>query len=212
MFGLGELLFPRECAGCRVAGQLLCAACREHLRSAPHPVVRPRDLGFPVFALGPYSDVRRNIIIAMKERGHQEIRHVMGEVFAAGLAHLQARGALPYSFALVPAPTRARSARLRGGDPVTAMALTAAKRLPGVEVGRYVESSRIAQDQSDLSAGGRWLNMDNAVKIRAGAVIAHRDIVLMDDVVTTGATLAATGRKLQAEGVKVWAGLVLADA
>lgn len=210
--GLGELILPRECAGCRVPGTVLCGACRYHLRSAPHRIVRPRDLGLPVFAMGPYSDIRRNIIIAMKARGNREVRELMGAVFAAGLEHLQAQGQLPINFDLVPAPTRAQSARLRGGDPVTAMARAAAKRLTGVEVARYVETGRAISDQSDLSAGGRWLNMDNAVQLRTGIVIAHRDIVLIDDVVTTGATMAATARKLQVEGVKVWGGIVLADA
>ena len=112
---LGELIFPRACAGCGAPGEVLCAQCREHLRHPPYLVARPRLLGAPVYALGSYSDIRRRIIIGMKERGNQPVREYVGAVFAAGLAYLSARGDIPREFTLVPAPTRPRSARARGG-------------------------------------------------------------------------------------------------
>ena len=111
---LGELIFPRACAGCGAPGEVLCEHCREHLRHPPYLVARPRLLGAPVYALGSYSDIRRRIIIGMKERGNQPVREYVGAVFAAGLAYLSARGDIPREFTLVPAPTRPRSARARG--------------------------------------------------------------------------------------------------
>ena len=75
-----ELIFPRACAGCRAPGHVLCPQCREHLRQPPYLVSRPRLLGAPVFALGPYSDIRRNIVINMKEQGNREVRDYIGAV------------------------------------------------------------------------------------------------------------------------------------
>ena len=112
---LGELIFPRACAGCGAPGEVLCPQCRDHLRQPPYMVARPRPLGAPVYALGPYSDIRRRIIIGMKERGNRPVREYVGAVFAAGLAHLRARGDIPREFTLIPAPTRPRSARARSG-------------------------------------------------------------------------------------------------
>ena len=109
---LGELIFPRACAGCGTPVEVLCEHCREHLRHPPYLVARPRLLGAPVYALGSYSDIRRRIIIGMKERGNQPVREYVGAVFAAGLAYLSARGDIPREFTLfLRLPVRARRGR-----------------------------------------------------------------------------------------------------
>ena len=109
---LGSLFFrvPALAAARRVR---FCPQCRDHLRQPP---TWWRDPGRwrAVYALGPYSDIRRRIIIGMKERGNRPVREYVGAVFAAGLAHLRARGDIPREFTLIPAPTRPRSARARG--------------------------------------------------------------------------------------------------
>lgn len=217
---LGELLLPRSCAGCGIAGVVLCSACRHHLREVPHPVVRERALGTKVFALGPYSDVRRNVILQMKEYNNRAVRPYIAAVVAAGLDHLRVRGELPESFALVPAPTRDRSARLRGGDPIAGLCaeaariLSAAPHSPAVAAAPAVRVRSKAPDQSRLSADERWKNMRRAVEVRAGTetVLAGLPVVIVDDVITTGSTMAATVEKLQVAGAVVRGGLVLADA
>ena len=149
--GLGELIFPRACAGCGAPGEVLCPQCRDHLRQRPYMVARPRPLGAPIYALGPYSDIRRRIIIGMKERGNQPVREYVGAVFAAGLAHLSARGDIPREFTLVPAPTRPRSARARGGDPVAAVCHAAAQH-QRVGVCAALTMGQSTADQSELNA------------------------------------------------------------
>ena len=207
--GLGELIFPRACAGCGAPGEVLCAQCREHLRHPPYLVARPRPLGAPVYALGPYSDIRRHIIIGMKERGNRPVREYVGAVFAAGLAYLSARGDIPREFTLVPAPTRPRSARARGGDPVAA-ACHAAARLQGVDMCAALSMGQSTADQSELNAQDRWANLQGRVRVQVP--LGCTPALLADDVVTTGATLAASIAALQAAGVKVCGALVFADA
>ena len=163
---LGELIFPRACAGCGAPGEVLCEHCREHLRHPPYLVARPRLLGAPVYALGSYSDIRRRIIIGMKERGNQPVREYVGAVFAAGLAYLSARGDIPREFTLVPAPTRPRSARARGGDPVAAVCHTAAQ-LQRVGVCAALSMGQSTADQSELNAQDRWANLQGRVRVHA---------------------------------------------
>lgn len=172
-----------------------------------------------VFALGDYTRMRRSIIIQMKEYNNQAVRPYVGAVVAAGLRHLHARGELPHEFCLVPAPTRQRSARLRGGDPVTHVCKAAAYGLSmvrGFDVTTVpaLRTRSSAADQSHLDAEERWLNMRGSVRLlpRAYQALKGRNVVVVDDVVTTGATLAASVAVLRAGGALVRAGLVLADA
>ena len=67
-----------------------------------------------------------------------------------------------------------------------------------------------AADQSELNAQDRWANLQGRVRVRVP--IAQAPALLADDVITTGATLAASIAALQATGVEVCGALVFADA
>src|SRR5699024_10688605 len=137
-----ELLLPRACAGCSFPGVVLCDSCREELREPPHRVYRRVLIDVPVFFLGSYSEVRRNIIITMKEYNNRAVRTYIGCVLRTGLDYLIARGDIPAVLVLVPAPTRRKSDALRGGDPVVDLC-----RATGKDVHRCVRISRGAADQ-----------------------------------------------------------------
>lgn len=199
-----ELLLPRSCAGCRAPGAVLCRGCQEELREPPRRVYRRSLLDVPVFTLGSYSEVRRNIILAMKEYNNRAVRPHIGAVIHAGLDYLVARGDIPATVVLVPAPTRKKSAALRGGDPVVDMC-----RATGREVHRCVRIFKGAADQSTLSAEERRNNMRRSVELYAPA--PKSPVMVIDDVMTTGSTLAATIEVLRGAGAKIAGGLVFAD-
>ena len=137
----------------------------------------------------------------------------MGAVVAAGIEYLRARGDIPETALLVPAPTRASSARSRGGDPVTALCESAVSRLPGWRALQALATSESSADQSELTAGERADNMRAAVLLRPCAQqLTGQSVVLVDDVVTTGATLRASAARIRAVGGDVAGAIVLADA
>lgn len=201
---IGELLLPRRCAGCRAPGHLLCPRCRTQLAAPPFRHTPGAPVHVPVFALGPYADPHRGVILAMKEHNNITVRRHVGAVLAAALQYLEARGEIPSGTHLVPAPTRATSARSRGGDPVTAICRAA--QYPTHPVLQLAENT---PDQGSLDESGRRRNLQGMVSISA---VPTRPVIVVDDVVTTGATLQASVEKLLALGGDVRACLVLAAA
>lgn len=199
-----ELLLPRWCAGCRRPGKLLCSACRRGLAAPPQRVFPKTAPHAPVFALGPYADPHRGVILAMKERNHLAVRRHVGAVLAAALDYLEARGEIPDQAVLVPAPTRARSARARGGDPVEQVC-----RASGRAVAAVLALDPRAADQSGLDEASRRSNLAGRVRITG---VPKGRFVVVDDVVTTGATLQASTAVLLSRGADVAACVTLCAA
>lgn len=195
-----ELLLPQSCAGCGAAGEPLCAQCRLAWRTPPQRV--SVDVDFPVWSLAPYDGPHRKVLIAMKEKGRRDLDAHVGAVVGASISFLQARGDLDHGVTLVPAPTRERSRRLRGGDPVEQVCLhSRLTTLPCL---------RIAADTPDsvgLGAVERRRNM--RVELLR---IPTSPVVLIDDVVTTGATLGASVDLLRTAGVQVRGALTYCHA
>lgn len=199
-----ELLLPRRCAGCGERGQVLCLSCRTRLRTPPERVFTRVDPHIPVFALGPYAGAHRGVVLAMKERNDWAVRGQVGAVVGAAVRHLQARGEVPARLVLVPAPTRVRSARLRGGDPVRQVCEAA-----GVPVCAALRLRAGTPDQGMLDAAARRRNLLGRVELQE---VPRGPVVLVDDVVTTGSTLAASAERLLAAGCEVAGAVAIAAA
>lgn len=205
-----DLVLPLECGGCGAQATRWCEVCDRALAVRPSEpqLVSPRlDPGVPVFSLGRYAGVRREVILGVKERGRGDLIRPLGGALAAGLGQLTTWGIVRAPVSVVPAPTRRSAARRRGGDPVTRAAL--AVHLQGVDVVRALRMRAFTRDSVGLSAGQRQANL--AGRVRASGPVAG-EVVLVDDVVTTGATACESVRVLQTAGARVVAVLAIAHA
>ncbi|OZC70323.1 phosphoribosyltransferase [Rhodococcus sp. 06-462-5] len=227
MRSLLDLILPLECAGCGVPGEHWCQVCSLAL-FVPPIAVRPRvDPGVPCWSLGTYSGPRRSGVIALKERGRRSVALPFGRALAEAVGHLRDAGEIDppelSSLILICAPSRARAARARGGDPVLRCARIAAEQLAPerVLVPELLRMTGGVRDSVGLSAGQRQHNV--AGRIEAVGVASPRadtrvmgsadfTVLLIDDVVTTGATLAESARVLTDFGVPVAGALVVASA
>ncbi|WP_284523142.1 ComF family protein [Corynebacterium aquatimens] len=174
------------------------------MATAPARVFPPTSPHVPVFALGPYADPHRSVVLAMKERSNLAVRRHVGAVVDAALLHLEVRGEIPEGTVLVPAPTREASARERGGDPVEACC-----KATGRPVASVLSLGKRTADQSELDAAARRANLAGAVRI---AAVPRGRCIVVDDVVTTGATLQASVETLLAHGAEVAACLAICAA
>lgn len=207
-----DLVLPLQCGGCGAPSTPWCAACAGELAlrvDQPH-VITPRvDPGVPVFALGRYVGARRAAVVAAKEHGRTDLLQPLGLALAQGLARLRRWGLVCPPLTLVPAPTRGSAARRRGGDPVARMATAAARWHCGVRVEEALRIRAMTRDSVGLSPAERLRNIGGRVRLR-GAVTG--EVVLVDDVVTTGATATESVRVLRAGGAAVIGVLAIAYA
>ncbi|MCX4629573.1 phosphoribosyltransferase family protein [Streptomyces sp. NBC_01443] len=211
---LAGLVLPVDCTGCGAARVLLCAGCAQALSGAAAGCVRPSPgpAGLPVvYAAAAYEGAVREAVLAHKERGVLPLAGPLGAALAAAVrgclgAGVRGGGARSAGeeLVLVPVPSARRQVRARGHDPARRIALAASARLrrAGVpaRVAPVLRHVRPVADQAGLGARERRENLVGALGLcRGGAVLpAGARIVLVDDVITTGATLAEAARAVRA--------------
>ncbi|MGV9421215.1 ComF family protein [Streptomyces sp. NPDC003674] len=211
---LTDLVLPADCAGCGAPRTALCGRCRTALRRTAPRRVRPlpEPPGLPaVHAAAPYGGAVRELLLAHKERGALALAGVLGAALAgsvrAGLGGGVADGpALRRGQAtvlLVPVPSARWAVRARGHDPVRRMALAAAGELrrtgTPARVAAVLRQRRAVADQAGLDARRRLANLAGALEVAAGGarLLVGGPVVLVDDLITTGASLAEAARALR---------------
>jgi ComF family protein len=192
-----DLLLGARCAGCGAAGTWLCLACRELCE----PVRQGR-----LTAAGTYGGALREAIHRFKYGGERALANELGELVAACVASDLATGlALDV---VVPAVLHPQRTRSRGYDQAWLLADVVARRtaLPLRVPFRRI---RLAVPQISLDRAARAENLRGAYVAEAGALRGAR-VALVDDVATTGATLAAATGALRAAGARVVRSYVVA--
>jgi predicted amidophosphoribosyltransferase len=210
-----DLVLPLECGGCGAPATRWCATCAGVLQVAadePH-VISPRlDPGVPVFALGRHAGIRRHAIVALKEDGRTDLIPPLAHALALGIHRLLSWGVLELPLTVVPAPTRRLAARRRGGDPVTRLLTAAVAAHPEITVVPALRLKSSAKDSVGLSSADRQRNLAGRIRVTVSKFGEGSDVLLMDDIVTTGATACESVRMLQSAGARVAGVLALAHA
>jgi predicted amidophosphoribosyltransferase len=213
-----DLVLGSTCVGCENPGRLLCRACENALPRHGQPAwPNPTPPGLaPPFAAGAYDDVLKAMVNQHKEHAAFALATPLGRVLADVVDDLlarlvDARCAATGPVRLVPVPSRPPVVRARGHDPMLRVTRAAARRLRqhGVDarVCRLLVSRSPVADQSTLGAEARAANLAGSMSCRRAAATVERAghglTVVVDDVLTTGATAREAQRALEHAGLSV---------
>ncbi|MEU2926356.1 ComF family protein [Streptomyces sp. NPDC007251] len=207
---LTDLVLPADCAGCGAPRTALCPRCRVALYGHAPRRVRPvpEPAGLPVVhAAAPYAGEVRTLLLAHKERGALALAGALGAALAgvaggAGVSGRAGAGGVG-TVLLVPVPSARWAVRARGHDPVRRMALAAAGELrrtgTPARVAAVLRQRRPVADQAGLDARRRLANLAGALEVTAGGgrLLGTGQVVLVDDLITTGASLAEAARAVR---------------
>ena len=219
-----ELVLASGCAGCGADSPTLCGDCCEVLSGGarlawPTPV--PTGLPVP-WAVTAYDGPARAALLAHKEDGRLALSGPLGDALArsvlAALGDASPGGPVGGAPAvgMVPVPSRRAAVRARGQDPTLRLARRAARVTRrsdrDVEVLPVVRVARSLADQAGLDAHERAANLDGALAVpdRFARLVRGRPVVVVDDVITTGASINETARVLRGAGADVVAAAVVA--
>lgn len=178
-----ELLVTPECLGCQALGVKLCASCAR--------VLRPRDIqhrsDFTIRCASEYDGWLSERIIDYKN-GAAHLARPLAELISP-LVSITA--------VLVPVPTSRAKIRARRFDTVGLLCRELVKIERHRQILPILSLVREVKDQVGLSESGRHANLAHAFMATASST---RDVVVIDDVVTTGATLDEARRALLIAG------------
>lgn len=220
---LGYLLLPPTCLLCGAAGQPrrdLCADCQQDLSRPVWPCLLcglpmrssadrlcARCLRHPpvwdsLFAAFRYASPLDQLVFRLKYQGRLDAARLLGELFAESASASR----LPRPDCLLPVPLHPQRLAERGFNQALELARPVARRLGLPLAAGDVSRVHRTLPQSGLNAAKRRRNLRNAFV--AGSLLRGRHVAILDDVVTTGSTVAALTRALRKAGarrVDVWA-------
>jgi ComF family protein len=224
----GDLLalaVPVDCVCCGAEDRALCSPCERNIRRLAHEPFRAEqgapalmDVGgrvlLPVVAAGVYREELAQALLSFKRHGQHQLGNSLGRALTAAV---RAATDGTEGVCLVPVPTSSAAFLKRGFSPVHLLLRKVSRQLPELPVVNVLEKTgtgvlQLPGGQKGLDRGGRARRVRGSMRVRRRGrqQLAGRRCVIVDDVLTTGATLSEAARALHLAGAVVTGAVVLA--
>jgi predicted amidophosphoribosyltransferase len=188
---LSQLIFPTRCYGCNRLGLEICTECRREW--IPH-YYKTQVQHLKVHSALLYTTIASKILLAAKENSIQGADYLL----ISAITHVLRKAKLDSQyFQLVPIPSSKSSQRRRGRSFIVDVTKKISHEVD-LPINDCLQITRRVADQSGLSREQRKINLEGAFSVRPGAIL-RGDLILIDDVVTTGATLSEAARALNSQ-------------
>lgn len=213
--------FPKNCCLCQAPGTHLCLNCCDTLplsstkidRTSTMPDLTTRYLTGVLAATDYRHPGVKKAIHNFKYQSIKEIGWPLGRVMRRRVQPFLENNPHPWLVIPIPLHRRRRLERGFNQNEILARACFTDTPLATVLVGRAnpLRRPRYTKSQTTLNGVGRARNMSNAFYLTTPAAVRDQSVILVDDLITTGATLYEAARVLSASGARVVWGLTLAQ-
>ena len=216
-----SLIYPELCSVCSRSlfkhEKVICTKCYHHLARA-YFAIDPRNPAARVFwgrvplqrvvvaFLYNKGNALQQLIHTFKYRGHKQIGIFLGEELGKEINSIDELKDISY---IIPVPLHPKKKKKRGFNQSEVIANGIANKL-GAQVNTNILIRRsFSSTQTRKSKFERWQNVENIFELTSPEAIENKHILLVDDVITTGATMEACVQcLLRAKGVKISVGAV----
>lgn len=203
-----SLVYPRYCLACMeglVKGEdILCSRCIHELPRANFHLVKENAVfnrlygRLPIHSGAAFLHFHKkgavqNLLHEFKYNNRPEIGNVLGKVYAEDL---EKSGFSNHFEAILPVPLHQRKLKRRGYNQSEEFAKGLAERLQKPVLSDVLIRARPTETQTKKSRLKRWQNVADVFVVTDASQIINRKLLLVDDVITTGATLEACGQPL----------------
>jgi ComF family protein len=210
---LRDFLFPPICFGCgekEVENALICPDCLTALYRYPLPVHGgAKDVVTHVRSLGPYAPPFLTLVHELKYHGRTKLAPLLGDALTS---LMMTDGLLKHADLLVPIPLHPARQRERGYNQ-SELLTNRVSQLTGIPISGALRRVKNTKTQARIKDDdeARKRNLKGAFAVRQDAALHDKQVILIDDVTTTGATLDAAAQVLKQAGVGAVYALVIAQ-
>jgi ComF family protein len=203
-----NLFFPKVCLGCKgfllTEETVICSSCRHEIPLTQHFLNQENDAFVKFYGKIPVEQVSalfyfhkkgivQEIIHGLKYRGHQEVGTVFGEWVSEELILLPISATFD---AVIPVPLHKKRLRERGYNQVANFGIAIANKLEIPYNDALLQRKVYSKTQVKKDLIGRTSIIDSLFEVTFSENDHNKHYLLIDDVLTTGATLEACGRAL----------------
>ncbi len=207
---LAYLFYPIYCASCNGAlyknEKLLCTTCRHELPLGNFHNVNAKKIEKVFYGrvkienaaslfIFQKDSLIQNLIHNLKYKGREEIGEELGKWLGEKLAQNPDYQKIDV---VIPVPLHKKRLRERGYNQVKKFGIEIAEKLNASYIDSVLKKNSYHKKQSKHNKGSRWINISETFGIQNESLVANKHILLVDDIITTGATIEACIEALKA--------------